>query len=113
MTLAIRLWFRLSAKSEKQLRNYGCQRRMKELRDNASSLAALKERAALTEQQLRVAEEERKECMREVQQMREQQAANHERRELLREVQALRERLAAIEGRKAEKTDKPAGVRNE
>ena len=73
------------------------------LQDAAALLAAMKERAALTEQQLRVAGEERKEVMREVQQLREKQAADQERRELLAELQALRERLAALEGRKHER----------
>jgi hypothetical protein len=84
---------------------------MKELHDNAASLAVLKERAALTEQQLRLAEEERRELLREVHQLREQRAADQERRELLRELQVLRERLAVLEGRKQERTDKaPAGA---
>jgi len=78
---------------------------LKELHDAAPLLSALKERAALTEQQLRVGAEERKELMRQVQQLREKRAADQERREMLAELQALRERLAALEGRKH---DKPA-----
>jgi hypothetical protein len=81
---------------------------MKELRDSTAIATALKERTALTDQQLKIAEEERKELMREVQLLREQRAADQERRELLREVQSLRERLAAMEGRKHEKSEKPA-----
>jgi hypothetical protein len=79
---------------------------MKELQENAARLAVLKERATLTEQQLRAAEEERKALAIEVRQLREQRAADQERRELIRELQALRERLAALEGRKLEKTEK-------
>jgi hypothetical protein len=81
---------------------------MKELRDSTAIVTALKERAALTEQQLKIAEEERKELMREVHLLREQRAADQERRELLREVQSLRERLAAMEVRKQERAVKPA-----
>jgi hypothetical protein len=76
---------------------------LKDLHEAAAFLAALKERTALSEQQLRVAAEERKELMREVQQLREKRAADQERRELLAELQALRERLAALEGRKHER----------
>jgi hypothetical protein len=81
---------------------------MKELRDTAASLAALKERAALTEQQVRLAEEEHKELVRQVHQLRQQRAADQARRELLREVQGLRERLATMEGRQLDKPEKPA-----
>jgi hypothetical protein len=83
---------------------------LKDLRDSAASLAVLKERAALTEQQLRVADEERKELLREVRQLRERRAADDERRELVRELQALRERLAALEGRKQAKAEKPTST---
>jgi DNA repair exonuclease SbcCD ATPase subunit len=81
---------------------------LKDLREESAALAALKERAGATEQQLRAAEAERKELQRDVQQLREQRAADQERRELIRELQALRERLAVVEGRKQESTEKPA-----
>jgi DNA repair exonuclease SbcCD ATPase subunit len=76
---------------------------LKDVRDIAALLAGLKERAGAAEQQLRVAEAERKELLREVQLLREQRVAEQERRELLRELQALRERLAVLEGRKPER----------
>jgi hypothetical protein len=86
---------------------------LKDLRENAASLAVLKERVALTEQQLRLADEERKDLLREVRQLREQRAADDERRGLVRELQALRERLAVLEGRKQASTEKPATGTNE
>ena len=76
---------------------------LKDLHDTAAVLSALKERLTLNEQQLRVAAEERKELMREVQQLREKHAADQERRELLAELQALRERLAVLEARKQQR----------
>src|SRR5205807_1479298 len=79
---------------------------LKDVRESAALLAALKERATWTEQQVQAAEAERKDLLREIQQFREQRAAELERRELLRELQALRERLAAVEGKKSDWPEK-------
>lgn len=72
---------------------------LKELRTDNATVAVLKERSALQEQQWKIGEEERKEQGRELLRLREAKAGEDERKELLRELQRLRERLATVEGR--------------
>jgi chromosome segregation ATPase len=87
---------------------------LKELRAEGGAIAALRERGALVEQQLKAGDEERKELGRELQRLREARAGDEERRELLRELQALRERLAAMEGRQPAPPEvKPAAHRED
>src|SRR5262249_50369147 len=77
---------------------------MKELRSDNTVVTALKERTAALEQQIRAADEDRKELVRELQKLREARGADEERKELVRELQRLRERLALVEGKQ------PAGA---
>ena len=72
---------------------------LKELRSDNTVVTALKERTGVLEQQIRTADEERKELVRELQKLREARAADEERKELVRELQRLRERLAVVEGK--------------
>jgi hypothetical protein len=81
---------------------------LKELRDTTTGFLTLKERATLTEQQLKAGEEGHKELAREVQRLREQRAIEDERREMVHELQRLRERLAVLEGRQGAVSGKPA-----
>jgi chromosome segregation ATPase len=72
---------------------------IKELQADKSTVTALKERAAVLQELFKAAEEERKDLVRQLQQLREVKAGEEDRKELLRELQRLRERLALLEGR--------------
>jgi hypothetical protein len=72
---------------------------IKELQDGKAALLALKEKAALMDQQFQAGEAERKELVRELQRLRQAQAVEEDRKALVRELQRLRERLAVVEGR--------------
>jgi hypothetical protein len=88
----------LLKKDEFNLRMRSVWDSLKEVRVDAGGVTALRERAALLEQQMKRGEEERKELLGEVLRLRAAEAGNDERRELHRELQRLRERLAAVEG---------------
>jgi DNA repair exonuclease SbcCD ATPase subunit len=72
---------------------------IKDLQADKSTVTALKERLAVLRQLFQTAEEERKDLIHQLQQLREVKAAEEDRKELLRELQRLRERLALLEGR--------------
>lgn len=77
---------------------------IRELRADSTAITSLKERTTSLEQQLKTAEEDRKELAREMTRLREAKAVEQDRKELVRELQHLRERLATVEGRQ------PAGA---
>jgi chromosome segregation ATPase len=73
-----------------------------ELRGDRATLMMVKERLAVTMDAFKNSEDQQKELVREVQQMRELKAAEDERKALQGEVQRLRERLAALEAKPPE-----------
>lgn len=82
---------------------------MKELREGLTNIAALKERAAITDQRLKTDEDEQKALAHEIQRLRELRAGQDGRTEMVGELQRLRERLAGVEGRQAlTPVEKPA-----
>jgi hypothetical protein len=80
---------------------------LNELRGDRATLMQVKERLAVTMEAFKNSEDQQKELVREVQQMRELKAAEDERRALQGEVQRLRERLAVLEGKQAAPATKP------
>jgi hypothetical protein len=72
-----------------------------ELRADRNALTTLKERSSVLTELFKAGEEERRQLAKELQQLREHQAAAEERKELVRELQQLREKLAQLEGRQA------------
>ncbi len=68
----------------------------------------VKERLAVTMDAFKNSEDQQRDLVREVQQMREMKAAEDERRAMLSEIQRLRERLAALEGKRSSSPAKPA-----
>jgi chromosome segregation ATPase len=102
----------LVKKEEANSRLSSVWRGIKEMQDERKELDGLRERCQGLMAAFKSSEQERQRLAREVQGLREKQAAEEERRALTSEVQKLRERLAGLEGQRggvkqADHRDKP------
>ena len=88
----------LVKKEEADSRLSAVWRGIKEMQDERKDLDALRERCQGLMDAFKSSEQERQRLAREVQGLREKQAAGEERQALVAEVQKLRERLAGLEG---------------
>jgi chromosome segregation ATPase len=90
----------LVKKEEADSRLASVWRGIKEMQDERKELNALRERCQGLMDAFKSSEQERQRLAREVQGLRERQAADEERQALVTEVQKLRERLAGLEGQR-------------
>jgi chromosome segregation ATPase len=90
----------LVKKEEADSRLASVWRGIKEMQDERKELNALRERCQGLMDAFKSSEQERQRLAREVQGLRERQAADEERQALVAEVQKLRERLAGLEGQR-------------
>lgn len=72
---------------------------IKELRGDHTELTAVRERCAMLSEMFKASDEERKRLKKELQTLREQQAAEGERAALVREIRTIRQRIATLEGK--------------